>query len=165
MLIIGSLLFISCRSNRASMPQISAPMEQWLGVSAPVIVYKTKRDYFDFVPVGLNNQKDEIISYPHPKDIKIGEDYALPIKLKNNYLLDRRGIGIYTVFTYYRYKEYAVRTSPPNLETLMEFIQDKNPFTEIWLCGQVQDYSNIVKELNKMIKNNSLKSKCRKIQL
>ena len=53
--------------------------------SAPVIVYKMSNDYFNNVPITLSQDKSVIVSYPHPTDLKRGDKYSTPTKLKDNY--------------------------------------------------------------------------------
>ena len=59
----------------------------------PVLVYKTKANYNNLVPVILSDGKTEIVSYPHPKDLIKGSRFPLPFILNDGYLLDNRGIG------------------------------------------------------------------------
>ena len=73
---------------------------------APVIVYKTRANFYNMVPVTLNQDKDRIVSYPAPSDLYFEGELALPGKLKKGYLLDRRGINVNTVFTSFTYEEY-----------------------------------------------------------
>src|ERR1044071_4992028 len=68
----------------------------------PAIVYKTKADYSNYVPVILSEDKSKIVSYPDPKDVQS----AAPVKLKNGYLLDNRGINKNVAFLRWTYEEY-----------------------------------------------------------
>src|ERR1017187_6426884 len=75
----------SAKSNQEFTPQyIPGPH---------VVVYKTKANYNNLVPVELTDDKTKIVSYPDPKDVKTENGYSLPSSLNNGYLLDNRGIG------------------------------------------------------------------------
>jgi hypothetical protein len=91
------------------------------------IVYKTKKDYYNLVPVLLSDDKTEIISYPHPIDIKVGDTYVTPTKLNEGYLLDNRGIGKNVAFLNMTYEQYSKLDRVPTLEELQNMIVDKNP--------------------------------------
>lgn len=123
---------------------------------APVVVYKTKADYFDKVAVGLNDSKTAIVSYPSPGDLKAGGEFALPVRLKKGYLLDRRGLNINSAFTSFTYEQYAAMESAPSVEKLFGSIIDKDPFVEFHVLRDVQDYNDVVQELNRKIRRGSL---------
>lgn len=120
----------------------------------PAIVYKTTKDYSDYVPVTMNKLKTKIISYPDPLDIYYNGSLAKPTKLKNNYLLDNRGINENTVFLNYTYEAYARLEHVPSMQDMLHNILDKYPFEEIIYCGERSEYSNEVEELNKLIDAN-----------
>lgn len=121
----------------------------------PTVIYKTNGDYFQNVPITLSADKEKIISYPAPTDIKVGGELALPTKLAKGYLLDNRGIGVNSVFTKYTYSEYASLTHSPSLNDLKQSVIDNNPFSEIWIS---KEYLS-VEEINKLINTKSLKQK------
>ena len=126
---------------------------------SPAIVYKTKADYNNNVSVTMDSKKGKIISYPAPTDLYYRGNLALPSKLKNGYLLDNRGINTNSVFTSFTYQEYSKLYSAPSIDTLLEKIIDKDPFVEIYNCGNRADYKNETKELNKIIDSNFKKCK------
>ncbi len=117
----------------------------------PVIVYKTRKDYNNLVPVTLDATGTEIAAYPAPSDLRRGDSYAVPTVLDNGYLLDNRGISVHTAFTSYTYEEYAAMEASPSPEDLKAHIIDKNPFVELWHCGQANQYKDKVAELNRLI--------------
>ena len=50
------------------------PMKQPIGFSpqqmvAPIVVYRTRADYSQYVPVTLSNDKTQIVSYPSRFDL------------------------------------------------------------------------------------------------
>jgi len=130
----------------------------------PVMVYKTKSNYYNLVPIILNDEKTEIVSYPHPTDLTVGNRYALPTVLSNEYLLDNRGINKNVAFIKMTYEEYSKLKNAPTLKELNDLIIDRNPLTELCDCGSKNRFIDIQKELNELIKNNSLKNKCKMIK-
>jgi len=73
----------------------------------PVLIYKTKADYYYHVPVVLTPDKKGLASYPGVKDIYFNGDYAYPVRLHDGFLLDNRGIGPNVAFLTYTYEEYG----------------------------------------------------------
>ena len=151
LLIIFSILICACGAKKQSAfkPDYSP------GPTA--IVYKTKANYTKQVPVMLSDDKLEIISYPHPNDLKTGNDFHYPTLLENGYLLDNKGIDKNVAFLKYTYEEYSKLPEAPPLKTLMEAIINKDPFAEIYNCGNKKNYKNIEKQLNEIITNKKLK--------
>lgn len=119
-------------------------------------IYKTKQDYNKFVPITLSDDKSEIISYPHPKDIFYNGDLAYPTELKGGYLLDNRGINSHVAFINITYEDYSKMESAPSLEELYAMILDKNPLVEMYNCGNRFTFKNGIADLNKLIENNGL---------
>ncbi len=123
----------------------------------PTVVYKTKNDYRKNVPITLSDDKTKVVSYPAPTDVFYNGQLAYPSELINGYLLDNRGISVNTVFTKYTYEEYSKLKATPDLETFLKSIIDKDPFVEIYNCGNRYRFKDVVPELNNEIKNNRLK--------
>lgn len=115
---------------------------------ARVIIYRTLEDYNHLVPITLNESKDRVSSFPAPSDLYHGGQLALPVKLNEGFLLDRRGLGPHTAFTSYSYEDYALREKAPSPEELMGSVIDANPFEVIYDCGRAGSYQDLVKELN-----------------
>ena len=156
-LLILSLLFLSgCgvpkNAGSTEMKTMENPtLNYGTKVSTPALVYKTRADYYNRVPVLMNTEKNRILSYPDPTDLNYGNKLALPTKLKNGYLLDNRGIGINVAFLTYTYETYAALTKVPDMTQLMDSILDKKPLSELWDCGSRSLYKNEVDELNTLI--------------
>ncbi len=125
----------------------------------PVIIYKTKNDYYNNVPVGLSADKTSIISYPDIHDTYFNGDLAYPTKLANGYLLDNRGIGPNSAFTVYSYTEYSQLEQTPTPDILIRMILDNDPFTELYQVNCSRDTS----EINKIIIS-GLKENCKKLK-
>ncbi len=130
----------------------------------PALVYKTRGDYYHLVPVLLSEDKKEIISYPHPKDLIRGHGYTFPDSLNNGYLLDNRGIGANVAFLGLTYQEYSNLKEVPTPEQLYGKIVDFDPLTELCNCGLRTSFSDPVKEINLLIDSRELKEKCRVIR-
>jgi hypothetical protein len=128
----------------------------------PALVYKTKANYNNLVPVVLSDDKKTVTSYPDPTDIK--GNYSLPTILNNGYLLDNRGVEKNVAFLKLTYEEYSKLKSAPSPKELYNLIIDKDPLTELCDCGNKNEYTDITKQLNKLIDSNTLKTKCKKIK-
>ncbi|MDD5695590.1 MAG: hypothetical protein PHD61_09865, partial [Bacteroidales bacterium] len=130
----------------------------------PALVYKTRGDYYHLVPVLLSEDKKEIISYPHPKDLIRGHGYTLPDSLNNGYWLDNRGIGANVAFLDLTYEEYANLKEVPTPEQLYGKIVDFDPLTELCNCGLKASFQDPVKEINMLIDSGELREKCRAVK-
>jgi hypothetical protein len=123
---------------------------------APVFIYKTRNNYLDNVPVILSGDKKSIVSYPHPTDLKTGDTFLKPVRLKNGYLLDKKGINENVAFLKLTYEEYSKLNAPPDIKELRSLILDDDPLTELYYCGKRSDFDDIVKQLNREIKKGNL---------
>lgn len=158
---------ISCKTPKESEAvnvQDSVPDKNKLGkremlARPPVIIYKTSKDYFNNVPVGLSDDKSSIVSYPDIADVFYQGELAYPTRLAGGYLLDNRGIGINSAFIKYTYEEYSRLNATPSAETIYNLIIDKNPFIEIYVLSCKKDTS----EINRLIFS-GLKENCKKIK-
>lgn len=158
--IIIALSISACKGSKNSSSEnipIIEPRDQIetsevINRGVPVlIIYKTVADFYNNVPVIMNDDKTEIISYPSPSDIYYDLKLAKPFRLKNGYLLDNRGINENVAFLSYTYEEYANRESAPSLSDLKNNIKEKYPLKELIRCGSRNQWNNEVEELNKLI--------------
>jgi len=129
-----------------------------------VVIYKTAKDYRTNAPVILSDDKTQIISYPHPTDLFIGENLALPTQLNNGYLPDNRGIHKNVAFLKFTYGEYSKLKDVPTLQELQRNIIDKDPLRELWDCGKKTNYTDVEEQLNEWIDKNLLHEKCKRIR-
>lgn len=120
------------------------------------IIYKTKNNYNQLVPITLSYDKSNIDNYP---DISVWFPY--PTVLHQWYLWDNRGIGPTSAFLNLNYEEYANLNKTPFSDELLTMIKDKNPFLVIYYCGDSK-YSN--EELNRFIDQGILYRKCIKLK-
>jgi hypothetical protein len=126
----------------------------------PLLIYKTKKDYRHLVPVILSGDKTHIVSYPDPKDLKVGNAYTLPLLLHKGYLLDNRGINQNVAFLKWTYEEYAAFKQAPPIDEIYNSIIDKAPLTKLYNCGLKQDKRNTIKHLNNLIDKKQLQANC-----
>ena len=128
------------------------------------MVYKTKADYNNLVPIDLSDDKTQIMSYPDPTDVKTENGYHTPTPLHKGYLLDNRGVGKNTAFLKMSYEEYAKLKTPPTLQELFDMILEKDPLTELCDCGLKTAFTDINLQLNQLIDSNKLRTTCKPIK-
>lgn len=122
-----------------------------LKATAPVVVYKTIRDFSDYVPVIMNREKTAIVSYPDRMDIFSDSSQNKPISLNNGYLLDNRGINENAAFLKLTYEAYRNLDKTPTLDELLGMIQEKHPLAALYYCGNRNEYKDLIPELNALI--------------
>jgi hypothetical protein len=105
----------------------------------PVLIYKTKEDFNDKVPIMLSADGKSIVSYPDIRDVYFGGELAYPTALANGYLLDNRGIGLNVAFMDYTYEQYSKLEQTPTPEELIKHIIEKDPLLELFSCVCVKD--------------------------
>jgi len=150
----------------AAMASTVCVAAQMAGATGPhLLVYKTRKDYRNLVPVQLSADKKSIISYPAPEDIRAMGNAILPTKLKKGYLMDNRGIGADVAFLDITYKQYAQLKAAPTTDKLYALIKDKAPLAMLCDCGLKSTYSNPAKEINALIAANKLEEKCKRMEI
>ena len=161
------LAFTGCKMNNSLSETGQKTTARFTPVFTPgprVLVYKTKADYRQLVPVLLSPDKQQIVSYPHPTDVQAEEGFLLPARLQNNYLLDKKGIGENVAFLSLSYAEYAKLPGPPSREELKALIQDSDPLLELCDCGNKSAFTDTETQLNQLISSNQLRIVCRVIK-
>jgi hypothetical protein len=118
-----------------------------------VIIYKTKADYSKNVPVGLNEGKTAIISYPGKTDLRNQE----PIPLSFGFLLDKRGVNPNSAFLKYTYAEFLALEAIPSMPELFKAVLDADPFAEMYDCGKISKFNNgdLVEQLNQALEESN----------
>ncbi|MGN0213300.1 MAG: hypothetical protein ACI4AH_00650 [Muribaculaceae bacterium] len=115
------------------------------------IVYKTRADYRDKVPVNIDGRTGQITGYPDPCDLHPG---VTPLPLTDGYLLDRRGITPTVAFTSYTYEEYSALKSVPSREQLKQRIIDRTPLVAMYrLPMSATDAEADTAKVNQIIRN------------
>lgn len=167
LLIVSILIMNSCSSvknNKITAEAKKADTEKVIlnfKEGPQAIIYKTKQNFDKNVPVTLSDDKTKIVAYPHPKDVIIQGELAYPTKLSNGYLLDNKGITEHTAFLKFSYQEYSQLEKAPSLDELFASIIEKEPFLELYNCGNRFTFKNGISDINKLIENNGLKEcKC-----
>ena len=117
----------ACRQTR-EVQRAVAKTAPAVGYMPKAVIYKTSGDFFDRVPITMNRERTKVVSYPAPTDIYPG---AMPVRLADGWLLDRRGIGENAVFTRWTYNEYAALSEPPTLAELKSAVIPGSRVTEI----------------------------------
>lgn len=130
----------------------------------PAIVYKTKMDYAQRVPVSLADDKSVIVSYPGKTDIGVKGHFPIPSSLSKGYLLDKRGINKNVAFLKYTYAEYAALEVIPSKEALYAMIIDADPLTELCDCGSQKAFTDMHEQLNQLIRDKQLRKVCRVVK-
>jgi len=133
--------------------------EATLVTGPPTIIYKTKADYFKLVPVGISQDKKSIVSYPNMTDV-LPNNY--PIKLNKGYLFGN--VSVNSGFLKLTMEEYSVLKELPSPEKLYDLLMDDDPFLEMYDCGSRSEFKELEKELNQVIDDGDLASRCNKLR-
>ncbi len=159
-IIILSLIWQGCKVTQQSGKPNS---DQFAMRPAPVVIYKTKSDYRQHVPILVSEDGKHVISYPHPSDLRFADgSFRYPLSLSKGYLFDRKGIGPRTVFLSLSYEEYVSNPSDPS--ALLPYISDEDPFEEIWHCYFKTNGETLTDSLNYLIEAHQLDKRCKKIK-
>lgn len=153
------LLVQSCSSkNNGDKKTVDAENTITMDYTAgpPITIYKTKRDYSQFVAVSLSDDKSRIISYPHPSDVFYKGKLAYPTNLDKGYLLDNLGINKNVAYLSLTIEQYSKYKEVPSLEALYDIIIDKKPLTEYYFCGNRLTLKDEIADLNKLINSGGL---------
>lgn len=124
--------------------------------TAHAVVYKTKGDYAQYVPVTLTDDGSAIASYPAPGDIYYQGKVARPTLLTDGYLLDNRGLTPHSAFIRITYEDYAKLKEVPSLKELNDLVIDRAPFTEMYDLGERNAYPDLTGSINAIIKGGRL---------
>ena len=161
------LAILSCKTNQKAVQTNTDNKQDFTPQYTPglhVVVYKTKANYNNLVPVELSDDKTKIVSYPSPSDVKTETGYQTPTLLNNGYLLDNRGIGKNVAFLKTTYEEYSKLQTLPTLSDLYNMIIEKDPLTELYDCGNKIAFKDVKLQINQWIDNNKLRTSCKVIK-
>ena len=139
------------------------PVSTKRNAAPALVVYKTKKDYSNNVPVILSADRHSIVSYPDPATFK-NADHYLPTKLKGGYLLDNRGINTNVAYLKLTYAQYAALPKALPAETMMKMIIDKHPLKEMCNCGSRYAFNNVTNSLDSIIKTGKLRKVCKALK-
>jgi len=151
-LILFTLIIFTtfCFSNKSMAQFVYKP-----GPSA--IVYKTKKDYSQNVPVILSADKSKIVTYYGKGDMTFRGEIGFPTVLDKGYLLDNIGINENIAYTSLKIEDYKKSDKNYTADELYSLIIDKKPLKEMYDCGLRNNFQNEVVDLNLIIKNKELK--------
>lgn len=155
--LIMSILLLSCKSKQIAINN------QLYSATQQIVIYKTIKDFSNYVPVTMNASKTEIISYPAPSDLLFEGKTTTPTKLKNGYLLDNRGINENIAFLKYTYEDYSGMKEAPSLSEMQKNILEKYPLSSLIYCEKSLLKEITVESLNKLIDNDF--EGCKKIDI
>jgi len=166
MFLFSGFLFFSC--SRSVAPSGSSSGQGTVagrtGIPGPpCIVYKTKSDFNQYVPVILSEDKTDISSYPDIRDVFYNGRLALPTGLAEGYLLDNRGIGPDVAFLNISYDAYSKLPKTPGVDELMKSILEKDPLLEMYQCGLRSQYADPVDAMNNLIKSGKI-MECKRLR-
>jgi len=115
--------------------------------TGPVIVYKTKQDYFNKVTVQLSNDGKKITGVP---DWSNAESLK-PIQLEDDYLLKRMNGDAFLSITI---EEYCNTYYEWPTQDLLDLVIDTEPYTEIYECCECTEGDTSL--INILIRENRL---------
>jgi hypothetical protein len=158
-MLISGILFTYCAQRKTE-----AYTPDWRP-GPPVLVYKTRNDYREKVPVTLSADRKSVVSYPHITDLRDQASVLqLPTRLAKGYLLDNRGINDHVAFLSLSYQEYEALKETPSLDSLRSLVVDDDPLTELYYCGNRDYLVHPEAQLNGLILKNQLDSICRRLK-
>lgn len=143
---------------------LPVPTPPGIGAQARVVLYRTRTDVRDRVPVMLDKDGTTILSYPAPSDLQAEDGLALPVELGQGWLLDRRGVGLNTAFLDISYADYAGMEEVPPLSELQDAILDRDPLTDLCDCGPKASYEDPVRQLQELIHSGMLETHCKRLK-
>lgn len=145
------LAAVTCKT-----PEDITPPTHISSAAPPVIVYKTKKSTAEYVAVEMSREKNRVVSYPAPSDIRNRGGAVLPDSLDGGYLLDNRGIGPDVVFLDLTYEKYATLPHTPAPEELFQYITEEDPLLEMYRCPLEKNSDHLIDTLNQWIRSGML---------
>lgn len=158
-IVLVLLIFGACGTGKQSKSMIKSTLVS--NQLPALIIYKTKKDYSNLVPVILSSDKKQIIAYPHPIDVINDSSCNYPTSLFNGYWIDNIGITVNTGFINISLEDYSKLNEPPSINYMMSKIVDESPFLEIWNCGYGIELN--ISELNMIILTENLEDHFKRI--
>lgn len=164
-ILVASIILLIASCNACKKPKQADSMKEItvepnFAPGPATLVYKTKTEYINLVPVTLNEDKSKIIAYPNPNDLKNDTELRTPKQLKNGWLLDEKGINENVAFLNITYQEYALLDKSPSIDSLFSLVIDNDPILKMCNCGNRNAFKNIEVQLNSLIENDILEKKC-----
>ena len=167
--LLSGILLLACSAGRNALSAAEPVRAQAteLRTSAAeqpdAVVYKTKADFSNRVPVIMDAKHEHIVSYPAPGDVYYRGELAKPTALNDGFWLDNRGINEHVAFLDYTYEEYSRLEQTPDVQVLESRIVERYPLQEMYVCGRRSRFADEVAELNSLIEQGF--PGCRKLSL
>lgn len=136
--VLGCLVFSCSVSSGVNEKKQKESSSTSINANAPLIIYKTKNDYSNYVPISLSADKSRIMSYPGPEDVVFNGNLAYPTLLEKGYYLDNIGISSRVAYLKYTLEAYSELNSAPTLQEMFDNILDDDPLLEYYDCGSRQ---------------------------
>ncbi len=152
-LLIFVIICISCSSTKQNEVATANKIARVSNALPNTLIYKMRQDYSKNVPILMNTQKDQIISYPAPSDVCPEGNCLYPTLLIDSFWLDNKGINRNVAFLEYTYEEYKNLPFAPAPSELFDKIIDKEPLIQLYDFGKRKDFNNLEDELNIKIIN------------
>lgn len=172
MVLIIVIIFIMFSLRGTIYPK---PVTAVSGAEAPIIVYKTRADYFNLVSGPYNSETGITGGNRVPKSFasegELGAEVTYRYKLDDGYILDYGVFSINTAFLDFTYEEYDKITEEdianpsrtditPLLAYLSAHIKDNDPFLEFYDCSEVRkQYSDLISKEKTAFMDSCLKNK------
>lgn len=118
---------------------------------SPMIIYQTRADYSQYVPVRMNAERTKIISFPLPHELHFQGIPLLPTPLNKGFRLDNIGIGPDVAFLKFTIRQYILLLTPPPVEVMMQHILDSQPLVAMFQCGYRYEYTDLIRDVNVLI--------------
>jgi hypothetical protein len=168
------LFLVACKATKPAVdtinrsndkPDVMQSAENSEKANKPnLLLYKTKFDCSNLVPVVMSADKKEIVSYPDPKDLLINGTLQKPIALHGGYWLDRRGINRNVVFLNISYEEYVQQKGTLPVSDMLNKIVDKDPLIELYDCGRNVLNQELITSINRWIDEQELGQHCKRLK-
>lgn len=130
----------------------------WQDIPGPrILVYQSKEQVQELVPVVLNDSGTAIVSYPAPGDVS---EQNRPTRLRQGYWLDNRGVAGNVAYLDFTWKAYSA-LKEVDAAMLMAHIKFRNPFTVRCDCGYRDPAVDAEKAMNRLILDKKIKSTCK----
>jgi len=118
---------------------------------SPLVIYKTRADYSQFVPVRMNANRTEIIKAPHPSEFIHQGRLSLPVAINQGYWIDNIGISPDVAYLRFTIENYSKLDEPLPVEIMLRYILDAYPLLEMYQCGYRYEYRDIFSEVNVLV--------------
>lgn len=168
---IGIIILFSCTAKKDNSKKTSSNeiektklennnSENLSEIEVPMVIYRVNGNYNNHIPVGFDEEKNKITSYPAPSDVVVDGNYKKPIELGNNWFLDQIGVSFNSKFLAVPYEEYA-EFEEVNLEEMKARMILNSEFYDFYECASNLDVEEIKKAFSNEIDWKYLNENCK----